>query len=317
MGPRVGTRRIKDKKLKREMQVVESKIQDAAIRAAESDILNTEVAGSLEAEGLERTYKFKQRDLLPKLDRNTRAKVFNLELRDKAPYAVDFSRSGRFLLLGGKRGHVALVDLLRTDLVFELHVDEEVRDVQCLHNETLCAVAQQKYVYIYDQTGLEIHCLRKHIDPLALEFLPYHFLLASVGRAGFLKYQDVSTGQLVAEWRTKLGPCDVMAQNPSTAVMHLGHGNGTVTLWSPTVSTPLVRMLVHRGPVRAAAVSEDGNYMATSGVDGFIKIWDVRTFTQVHAYRVRTPPKSLCISQTGLLGVGFNSGKPGGRVHEY
>jgi U3 small nucleolar RNA-associated protein 7 len=76
-----------------------------------------------------------------------------------------------------------------------------------------------------------MHCLKKHIDVNRLEFLPYHFLLVSVvfyinqqvqnkikislkGNAGWLKYQDTSTGQLVAELRTKLGPCDALKQNP-------------------------------------------------------------------------------------------------------
>jgi hypothetical protein len=54
---------------------------------------------------------------------------------------------------------------------------------QFLQNETMFAVAQKKYVYIYDKFGLELHCLRQHIDPLKLDFLRYHYLLVSAGRS--------------------------------------------------------------------------------------------------------------------------------------
>ncbi len=36
-------------------------------------------------------------------------------------------------------------------------------------------------------------------------------------------------------------------------VMNLGHNNGTVTLWTPNISTPVVKMLCHRGPVQGGA----------------------------------------------------------------
>jgi U3 small nucleolar RNA-associated protein 7 len=123
-----------------------------------------------------------------------------------------------------------MLDALRTDVVMELNLGESLRDACFLHNETLLATAQEKYVYIYDSSGAEIHCIRQHIEPHRLQFLPYHFLLASIGNAGWLKYHDVSVGTLVAEHRTKLGACNCMAQNPQNAVVQLGHANGVVRI---------------------------------------------------------------------------------------
>lgn len=78
------------------------------------------------------------------------------------------------------------------------------------------------------------------------------------GNSGYLKYRDTSTGKIVSEHRTGLGKCQVMTQNRHNAVMHLGHGNGTVTLWSPASSNHLVKMLCHRGPVNAIAIDRGG-----------------------------------------------------------
>ena len=118
-----------------------------------------------------------------------------------------------------------------------------------LHDESMVAVAQRKYVYVYDQDGAEVHRMAKHLEPEHLSYLPFHFLLASAGHAGWLKYNDVSTGQFVAEHNTKAGAPRSLAQNPQTAVLCLGHGNGVCSLWSPAQSKPLARLLCHRGAV--------------------------------------------------------------------
>lgn len=52
--------------------------------------------------------------------------------------------------------------------------------VRFLHDHSHYAVAQQKYVFIYDRDGVELHRLKSHVEPTRLEFLPYHWLLASV-----------------------------------------------------------------------------------------------------------------------------------------
>jgi U3 small nucleolar RNA-associated protein 7 len=96
-----------------------------------------------------------------------------------------------------------------------------------------------------------------------------------------------------------------MAQNPNNAIIHLGHSNGTVTLWSPNMTEPLVKMLCHRGPVQAIAMDGAGTYMATAGLDGQLKVWDIRTYKPVHEYFTQTPASALSISQRGLLGVSY------------
>ncbi len=58
--------------------------------------------------------------------------------------------------------------------------------------------------------------------------------------------QDTSTGAIVAQHRTRMGTCDVLRQNPWNAVVQLGHSNGVVSMWTPNMSTPVVKMLCHK-----------------------------------------------------------------------
>eukprot|EP00741_Cyanophora_paradoxa_P008656 tig00001366_g8379.t1 len=294
---------VQDKKLKSSLRKVEKKYRDALKKSAGSELLLASEAGYLEAEGMEKTYHFRQEQIKEHLDVNTAKKMLDLKLEQLGPYNIDFTRNGRYMVIGGRKGHLALLDWSRGKLVTELQVQETVRDVRFLHNETMWAVAQKKYTYIYDKNGVEVHCLKKHESANRLEFLPYHFLLVSASQRGWLRYQDISTGKLVAEWRTKLGPIDCLRQNPRNAVVHMGHNNGVVTLWSPNMSAPLVKVLAHRGPVRAIAIDASGQHMVSAGQDGQVKVWDLRTYRNLHSYFSLSPVDSLDVSQRGLLSV--------------
>lgn len=65
---------------------------------------------------------------------------------------------------------------------------------------------------------------------------PPFLLLQS--ETGFLQYLDVSVGKEVATLCTKGGRLGVMAQNPSNAIIHLGHSNGESGASSPPPSPP-------------------------------------------------------------------------------
>jgi len=139
-----------------------------------------------------------------------RRMALNLHLPTYGPYHVDWSSNGRYALLCGQKGHISVLDAQVPVVRSETHVEEHCRDACFLHDATFFAVAQRRYTHIYDGSGSEVHVMRDHKRPLAIDFLPHHFLLATVGEDGFLRYRDTSTGQLVASIRTGLGPCHVL-----------------------------------------------------------------------------------------------------------
>lgn len=156
-----------------------------------------------------KTYQFSQRDIARNVDKNSARKVFDLNL-SFGPYRLACTRNGKHIAFGGRKGHVAVYFYERARVSGEFHVRETVRDLCFLHDESMLAVAQKNCVcvprhaqctriafsrrvpparYIYDKRGTELHCLRNHPDVYALDFLPYHYLMCSVGRQGVLRYQ--------------------------------------------------------------------------------------------------------------------------------
>lgn len=180
-GKKISTGSVKDKKLRSNLKNLENKYKDATLKAKDAEILLENAAGHLEPDGeLERTYKVRQDELRQEVAVETAKKGFELKLEGLGPYTADYTRNGRGLLLAGRKGHVATMDWRGGELGCELQLGETIRDAKWLHNDQYFALAQKKYVYIYDGAGVELHCLKKHIEVTNMEFLKHHFLLATV-----------------------------------------------------------------------------------------------------------------------------------------
>ncbi|KAE8701322.1 sterol 3-beta-glucosyltransferase UGT80B1-like [Hibiscus syriacus] len=297
---------LKDKKLKGQLAVREDLYGKSAKTAAKIEkwLLPSE-DGYLEAEGIEKTWRIKQESIAREVDILSSRNQYDIVLPELGPYTLDFTSNGRYMAAAGRKGHLAIIDMKTLNLIKEIQVRETVRDVAYLHNELFFAAAQKKYPYIYNRDGTELHCLKEHGPVLRLQFLKNHFLLASINKFGQLRYQDVTMGEMIGNFRTGLGRTDVMQVNPFNGVVALGHSSGTITMWKPTTSVPLVKMLCHPGPVSSLAFHPNGHLMATSGRENKIKIWDTRKFEVIQTLPCHA--KTLNFSQKGLLAAGTGS----------
>lgn len=277
-------------------------------QAARTELLLNEEEGFIESteDGVS-TAEYSQKEIVDNVDITSASKHFNLNL-DFGPYRMRYTKNGRHLLLGGKMGHVAAFDWVTKKLHCEMNVMEEVADVTWLHLETMFAVAQKSWVNFYDNQGTEIHCVKQMHRVTRLDFLPYHFLIVSGSEQGFLSWLDVSTGTMIGNYPSRMGPVRMMAQNPFNGVLCIGSSKGVVSMWSPTVREPLAKMLCHSTPLTSLAVDPKGMYLATSGLDRRVKIWDIRALSgPVVDYKLRTAANEIAISQRGLLAIGMGN----------
>ncbi len=103
----------------------------AASRAADAELLLPETAGYLELDDPKRKTKdVTQFELKKHVDVRTAYNSFSLALDHFGPYTCRYTRNGKFLLLGGEKGHVALLDWKKKKLVTETHVKVSERKEQ-------------------------------------------------------------------------------------------------------------------------------------------------------------------------------------------
>ncbi|KAJ2842467.1 putative U3 small nucleolar RNA-associated protein 7, partial [Coemansia brasiliensis] len=102
--------KARSKKAQAKLDHAKKRRDDAILEAARSEVLLTEQAGFLEADKMERTYKFTQKQLAEHVDISSANKIFDLKLEDFGPYVLDYTSNGKNMLIGGRKGHLATMD---------------------------------------------------------------------------------------------------------------------------------------------------------------------------------------------------------------
>lgn len=76
-----------------------------------------------------KTTAISQKIIAENVDISAATKIFELNL-DFGPYRAKYSRNGRHLLLGSKKGHLAAFDWVTKKLHFEINVMESIHDIR-------------------------------------------------------------------------------------------------------------------------------------------------------------------------------------------
>ena len=283
--------------IQRELRNHKSDVIYAAKSAVRSEMLQTESAGYIQE-------RLTQKEILKEIPEVIAARKFDFELPN-GPYKCDVTMNGRGLLLGGSNGHFASFDWYSGNKFFELYPSEEITDITWLNDDNMAAMATSVAIRIVDKNGVQLHEISE--KSCLIDFLPRFWLLCSASSRGVLTWMDISTGQQVAQTPTKKGSPQAFCVNSSNGIVCVGHTNGTISLWTPTQSTAAATMFCHPSSLTSIAVDLSGNRIATSGIDGSIRIWDIRNYEKV-CQRSYDKAVASCISYSGRGGLGVCRG---------
>lgn len=71
---------------------------------------------------LHRERRMVQVDIVGQVEVGAARKVFDLSLTELGPYSLDFTRSGRYMAIAGRAGHLALMEWQKGRLISEVQV---------------------------------------------------------------------------------------------------------------------------------------------------------------------------------------------------
>lgn len=154
---------------------------------------------------------------------------------------------------------------------------------------------------------MQLHCIKRMNAVNFLEFLPYHFLLAAGNDDGYLSWLDVSIGEIVAQYNSKLGNIANMCQDKSTGIIYTGDAKGVVSLWCPSAREPLAHVSCHNTPISALTVAPNHTFL-TSDYNRTVKVWDTRNLGEcLSTQKFRSSITQINVSQKGMIALALGT----------
>ncbi|MBC7222238.1 WD40 repeat domain-containing protein [Candidatus Bipolaricaulota bacterium] len=204
-----------------------------------------------------------------------------------------------------------------------------------VHEHALAGIGPEKFA-VSRGMHVEIYCVSNLARPervlsapqrlegvASLSASPDGHFLAAGGDWGRVAVWDLAAGTVLYEVKLHTFKVWTVAFSPDGSLLASGAFDGTVKIFDlragleagvfvdPELrSTENPEGTAHTGWVRCVAFSPDGKYVATSGCDGYVRIWDVQTLRLVQKIRGGINVYSVAFSSDGkYLAWGNNPGE--------
>ncbi len=192
--------------------------------------------------------------------------------------ALACSLDGQFLASGDDTGQVRVVDVTSGETRFERSHASPVHALSFLENGDLAALSQDGQLRIWKPDGTE----RTHWSISARQ--PRAMVRSSPGERLWIAAEsgeiecwqpaspDTSEWTQVEKWEPRAS-IRGLAFAPQSATLAAGSDDQLVRVWQVSRSEERFVLQGHTGRVLAVALTEDGAWLASAGLDGMIKIW--------------------------------------------
>lgn len=152
----------------------------------------------------------------------------------------------------------------------------------------LASASADRSVRLWDtNSGELIRTITHHQDIVTgVAFSPDGRWLVSGSRDATISIADVSSGAQLARldnlskpvWSLAFQPQD--AQQLENITLATGSEDGSIWLWGLGTPVSVQRLSGHSGPVMSLGFSSDGRYLISGGMDGLLRLWDMRNLSR-------------------------------------